>query len=386
LNLNQRWQIIVIWLKYYLNKQVLRKLLQKAFQRPVSRFANRVSSSPDKEVVFSSLSQLLQETKDSKADKGVIVPFDINEAKFIIFSDQHKGAGDLADDFLHATQNYQQALKFYYDNEFRFVNLGDCEELWETTPKTAIEKNRLTLFEEANFLVKDRYYRVFGNHDLEWKYKLQQNLYLKPVFGEKLQVFEAVLLTTEYNGKAFSIFLTHGHQGDKKSDGNAFSKWVVAAIWTPIQRYLEISLDSISDSFELVDQHNIIMYEWSSTQQNNIFISGHTHKPLFASLDHIDRLNKQLQKAEAENNQVAIESLKESLEKRKQEYVGKTLLKTMAHPSYFNSGCCCFGDGDITGIEICDGFIRLIKWHLKDGISTRMVLEESPLFYIFDQL
>jgi hypothetical protein len=58
----------------------------------------------------------------------------------------------------------------------------------------------------------------------------------------------------------------------------------------------------------------------------------------------------------------------------------------MAHPSYFNSGCCCFSDGDVTGIEIADGFIRLIKWETTDQGSIRKVLEESPLDYILDSL
>ncbi len=31
-------------------------------------------------------------------------------------------------------------------------------------------------------------------------------------------------------------------------------------------------------------------------------------------------------------------------------------------PCYFNTGCCSFSDGDITGLEIADGEIRLIKW------------------------
>lgn len=31
-------------------------------------------------------------------------------------------------------------------------------------------------------------------------------------------------------------------------------------------------------------------------------------------------------------------------------------------PWYFNSGCCSYGDGDITGIEIRDGSIWLVRW------------------------
>lgn len=365
---------------------MFRKFLQKIFQKPVTRFAIRVSASPKRNAVFSSLSQLLKDTRNVKSDTGVIIPFDINTGKFIIFSDQHKGAGDLADDFHAAEHNYLTALKYYYENNYQFINLGDCEELWETTPKIAIESNRLTLFEEAKFLLKDRYYRVYGNHDLEWKYLIQQNLYLKPIFGEKLKVYEAVLLETDYKDEKFSIFLSHGHQGDKKSDGNALSKWVVAAIWTPIQRFLELNLDSISDSFELVDKHNVIMNDWSETQKNTIFISGHTHRPVFASLDHIDRLHQQISKAMGENNQVAVQSLEAELKKRETEYKGKEDVKAMVHPTYFNTGCCCFNDGDITGIEICEGFIRLIKWQNKDGKNERLVLEESPLFYVFDKI
>ena len=162
--------------------------------------------------------------------------------------------------------------------------------------------------------------------------------------------------------------------------------WFVAAIWTPIQRFLEVTINTVSDSFELVDKHNIMMYEWSATQQHTVFISGHTHKPVFASLDHIDRLAKQLERAKAMNDTEDIEQINRQLEKRKGEYKGKKIVKTMAHPSYFNTGCCCFNDGDISGIEIEDGFIRLIKWEQEDGVSKRKVLEEAPLYYIFDQL
>ena len=48
-------------------------------------------------------------------------------------------------------------------------------------------------------------------------------------------------------------------------------------------------------------------------------------------------------------------------------------------PTYFNSGCCCFDDGTITGIEISGGFIRLIKWSLVEGKPERSVAEEESL-------
>jgi predicted phosphodiesterase len=365
----------------------VRKFLQNVLRKPISRLADRLSSSPRKKDVFNSLTALLTDISAHKGDRGLVIPFDCEKDKFIIVSDQHKGGRDLADDFMGAEKNYLAALEYYFDNGYSLVNLGDCEELWENTPKVVMEKNQASMREEARFQEGGRYFRVFGNHDLEWKYLIQQNLYLKPVFGSALKIYEGILLRISHKKEDFHIFLSHGHQGDQRSDGNAFSMWFVAAIWTPIQRFLEVTINTISDSFELVDKHNIMMYEWSATQPNTVFISGHTHKPVFASLDHIDRLARQLEKAKEMNDAQAVALITHQLEKRKIEYAGKKIVKTMAHPSYFNTGCCCFNDGDITGIELEDGFIRLIKWEEeKDGLIKRKVLEEAPLYYIFDQL
>jgi predicted phosphodiesterase len=365
----------------------VRKLLQRLLQKPVARLADRVSSSPKKELVFASLDKLLEEITTKKNEKeGLVIPLDINSGRFIIFSDQHKGTRDEADDFRLAEKNYSNALQYYFENGFNFINLGDCEELWENTPDAVMKVNKGVLQTEAGYLTQQRYYRIFGNHDLEWKYPIQQNLYLDKVFGNALKVYEGLVLQTQYSGKTWSIFLTHGHQGDQRSDGNGFSKWVVAAIWTPIQRFLEISTNSLSDSFGLVDAHNIIMHEWSATQQQLILIAGHTHKPVFASLDHIDRLAHQLEQAKQAGNQALIQKTSAELEARRKEYEGKQFVKSDALPSYFNSGCCCFEDGDITGIEIEDGYIRLIKWKGATGGSAREVLEESQLEYILDQL
>ncbi|MBS1566094.1 MAG: metallophosphoesterase [Bacteroidetes bacterium] len=366
---------------------MLRSFLQRLLRKPVARLADRISSAPKKEQVFASLGKLLDDIVKGDEKTGLLLPFDIDKGRIIILSDQHKGTRDEADDFRLAEQNYLQALHYYDERNFIFVNLGDCEELWENTPDNVMKTNKAVLEKEAAFLEQKRYYRIFGNHDLEWKYPLQQTLYLDKVFGKALQVYEGLVLQMQYNNKTWQVFLTHGHQGDQRSDGNAFSKWVVAAIWTPIQRYLEVSTNSLSDSFGLVDTHNIIMHEWSATRPQMLLVAGHTHKPVFASLDHIDRLTHQLEAARLANNTALADKTQKELEARQREYAGKQFVKSDALPSYFNSGCCCFDDGDITGIELEDGYIRLIKWETSDnGQINRIVLEESSLQYIFDHL
>lgn len=365
---------------------ILRKILKKIFSRPILWAANRFTSSPHRKAVFDSLSDLLFRITTKTTD-GKMIPF-TNADKFIIVSDQHKGGDDFADDFRLSRTNYLAALDHYFNHGYTLFNLGDCEELWENTEQHAIEKNREAMLKEAAFCAVGRYYRTYGNHDLNWKFSFPRNLYLKPIFGDKLDVCEGFVLTTTYLDQEYKILLTHGHQGDTRSDGNRFSTWFVAAIWTPIQRFLQISINTISDSYALVDKHNRIMYEWSSEQTRLILVTGHTHKPVFASLDHIERLESAIEKATADQNDELLLKLTAELEKRKFEYAGKAVSKVEVNPSYFNSGCCCFSDGDITAIEIDHGEIRLVKWEQETSETepVRKVLESTKLEYIFDAL
>jgi hypothetical protein len=121
------------------------------------------------------------------------------------------------------------------------------------------------------------------------------------------------------------------------------------------------------------------MYDWSAAQKNLFLITGHTHQPVFESLTHIERLYRQLLFARDVHDQKMSEALQKEIQIRKFEYehVSKDYLNLK--PSYFNSGCCCFSDGDITGIDIEGDCLRLIKWHLSEGKPARIILEESPL-------
>ena len=134
----------------------MKKLLRKIFRKPVIWLADRISSRPDSKSVFSSLSQLQQDILKGKLDKGPLLSCLPEKASYVIFSDQHKGAKDAADDFMGAENNYMAALDWYYSNGYTLINLGDCEELWENTPGAVVERNRLSLLEEAKFLQQER--------------------------------------------------------------------------------------------------------------------------------------------------------------------------------------------------------------------------------------
>jgi hypothetical protein len=48
-------------------------------------------------------------------------------------------------------------------------------------------------------------------------------------------------------------------------------------------------------------------------------------------------------------------------------------------PSYFNAGCCCFPDGSITGLELSEGEMRLVRWDTVDGQPARRLLATAPV-------
>ena len=357
----------------------MRKLLRRLLLKPLLSLSNKYSSRPDRERIFDALSNLLSRILHEEKKKGLLIPFDIHTGKFIIFSDQHKGKRDGADDFMLCEPNYLAALDYYNDKGFHYIALGDCEELWENT-WLAVKKQQQPSFEkEKKFIPSNAFIKIFGNHDLFWDNDPFAAMQLKEVYGTNVPIYEGVVLQTVINNRTINIFCTHGHQGDEISDGNWFSKFFVAKIWGPLQSYLEINPNTPAYDAHLKTLHNSIMYEWSAQQEDVFLITGHTHQPAFESLTHIERLYRQFLFAKKMNDEGMATTLEKEIELRKFEYTNISEDYLKLKPTYFNSGCCCFSDGDITGIEIEENCFRLIKWHAKDGVPQRIILEESPI-------
>lgn len=357
----------------------MRRFLQKLLNKPVVRLADRLSSRPDKKRVDKALSKLYQNIISRPGKKGLVIPFDLLTGRFIILSDQHKGARDGMDVFARAEKNYLAALDHYNREQFFYINLGDSEELWENLFLTVKKHNKATFEKEKLFLDRNAFMKIFGNHDLYWGNDPLAPISLMQVYGQAVKVYEGIVLQATVNQKPLAIYMTHGHQGDLQSDGNWFSKWFVSDIWGPLQAYLRINPNTPANNNQLKTAHNSIMYEWSSKREGLLLITGHTHQPVFRSLTHLEKLYSDLDAARKANNPELMHDLQRQIGKQ---YAKGEIIPDFAayKPNYFNSGCCCFDDGDITGIEISDGHIRLIKWeYIRHGESTRIVLEECLL-------
>jgi UDP-2,3-diacylglucosamine pyrophosphatase LpxH len=364
----------------------MRKFFQWLLLKPVIWGTKKFSSKPEHDRIFKALSRLYRNITRDPGKKGLIIPFELQSGKFIIFSDQHKGARDGADDFAIAEPNYLAALDYYNKNNFTFISLGDSEELWENTLAQVKKYNTATFEAEKKFIERKAFIKIFGNHDLFWQNDPFALLQLKSVYGTDVKIYEGLILPVCIGDQTLNIYCTHGHQGDAQSDGNWFSKFFVARIWGPLQGYLRINPNTPAYNNEEKTLHNDIMYKWSAQFNDILLITGHTHQPVFESLTLLEKLYWQMQMAKRDHNENEIKKLQEEIRKREKEFSSVSVDYLTMKPSYFNSGCCCFSDGDITGLEIENGYIRLIKWKKENELSSRAVLDEVLLQEIFKQL
>jgi predicted phosphodiesterase len=361
--------------------QTVRAILQRVLTKPVTWLANRFSSAPKQEAVFASLTELYQQlssaSKKNTADLSVI---EATAQPIILLSDQHKGKRNGADDFASNESSYLAALAYYNSHEFTYINLGDCEELWENNIFSTLKHNKATFEAEKAFVKRAAFVKVYGNHDSFWRYDPLASQYLKQMYGQSIPVVGGTLLQfTNAANTPLHIMCTHGHQGDASSDGNWLSAAFVTYIWGPLQSFLRINTNTPAASKMLKSLHNSMMYQWSSRQPGLALITGHTHQPVFASLTHLERLLLQRQLAAANGDNETLRQLDKEIPKRRQEYDYVQLDFANLRPGYFNTGCCCFSDGNITGIEIHEGEIRLIKWEMQHQQAIRTVLEKMSL-------
>ncbi len=364
---------------------MVQALCRFLFRRPILFLMSLFSARPKERKVHSRLSALYQKISAADCDEGLTLTLEPDH-KFVIISDLHKGNGNGADDFMESKQNYINALNYYYENGFTLIALGDIEELWENNISEVVATHNDTILLERKFVAENRLFKLFGNHDLYWHTNVESKGWLEKMYGTVLPIYEALRLKYESEKGTIHFYLTHGHQGDGTSDGSKFSEWFVANIWSKLQAYLDLKTNNPSKDYLLRNHHNKLMYKWSELQTALVLITGHTHKPVFESMSHIERLNKELEQAYTANNYRRIDYLEGELSKRKAEYVQNEPY-SLKKPSYFNAGCCCYSDGDMTVLELVNGEIQLVKWmSINNNGDTRIVHEHIELNSLCEKL
>lgn len=269
-----------------------------------------------------------------------------DDSKFILFSDCHRGDNSFADDFANNRNIYFHALKHYYNEDFQYCELGDGDELWENITFQSIffaHKNVYMLMKQ--FHDEERLHMIWGNHDMVYRNQnyidKHLNTYFDPKTGENKDLFcdityhEGIVL--EHEDSKQQLFLTHGHQADWWN--YTFWKWsrfLVRILWKPLNVMGIADPTSPAKNYKELIKIERRIKKWISKNNNLMTIVGHTHRPRFPQPNEIP---------------------------------------------FFNDGSCVH-PRSITGIEIENGSISLIKWHIdssEDG-SLKIVrtLLEGP--------
>jgi hypothetical protein len=314
---------------------------------------------------------------------------DLDSARLIIFSDLHKGSRDGADDFRRSERAYGAALGYYLEEGYALVTLGDVEELWKYRPNDVIAAYSHSLELEGEFHRQGRYMRFWGNHDDLWRHPDAVSKRLGR-FYPGITVREALRLRVTSAGQELGlVFLVHGHQGTADSDRfRWFSKPVVRYFWRPLQRRFGFSATTPAMDWSLRQRHEEAMFLWArSHPAKPLMIAGHTHRPIFGTsrpptpeLRPVGEIQRDLRAAVAESgSRDRIAALRAELEWAEADERRAEPPIPIRPPCYFNTGCCCFPDGDVTGIELARGKIRLVRWPTDDEKPAAKVLVEDDL-------
>src|SRR6056297_135546 len=273
------------------------------------------------------------------------IPCDEN-SKFILFSDCHRGDNSFADEFANNRNISFHALSHYLKEGFDYCELGDGDELWENLNFESVFEAHKNVFKLLRkFHLEKRLHMIWGNHDMVYKDKdyVDKHLssYFEPIDDTDKELFEGITyneaIVLEHNLTGQELFLTHGHQADWWN--YTFWRWgrfLVRVLWKPLQVWGIADPTSPAKNYtELIKLERRIK-KWIVINNFLVTIVGHTHRPRFPEPGAIP---------------------------------------------FFNDGSCVH-PRSITGIEIENGQISLIKWQIEtdeDGtLKVVRVLLEGP--------
>ncbi len=268
-----------------------------------------------------------------------IVQFN-SKSKFIIMSDCHRGKGNIGDNFQPNQPVYIGALEYYYDNGFTYIELGDGDELWENKCLKPIIEAHNDVFELlSRFYNNDRLYMLYGNHDAAkqknsylksncYSYYCDSALCQKPLFPG-IEIPEGMILQDSKTKN--QILLIHGHQVSFLNDTLwPLTRFFVRHVWKPLESVGFLAPAGPSWPREKAEKAERKLSSFAK-QEKIMMIAGHTHHPVFAK-------------------------------------PGNT--------PYFNDGS-CVNPGGVTGVEIENGMISLVKWYVSSRKDRTMYIERE---------
>ena len=316
--------------------------------------------------------------------------------KYAVMSDVHLGDGGQADNFHPNEQVLATSLKYYHDNNYSLILLGDIEELWQFDLEKILAYYESSIYRLIRAFPPGHVHRVFGNHDIDWGAPPD------PILSEppKSQGAPEGLKLTDKAGQP-CVFLVHGHQGTAESDKYAWISRFAARALVPVEWIgrlmgIEDAANPSSPDSQVPNNFEAIRYLWAK-KKRLLLICGHSHRAMFASKpwsaylrEQIARLNAQIQATPSvpETEKLYAELILRNDQLREERARGRDVepLDAQPKPCYFNTGCCVYTKGP-TCIEMESGRIRLVKWtKLPTGEGRRDVFQEGSIADFLEEL
>lgn len=259
--------------------------------------------------------------------KAPIKHFD-KHSKFIFFSDIHRGDDSISDEFTRNQTLMLCALKYYFNEGYTYIEVGDGDELWEYKHFKYILAAHTDIFTMLKAFFDDhRLIMLYGNHNIFLKdhnYVAKHYYYFYDQYKDEvskllngLEPLEALILRHKKTGQ--KILILHGHQGDLLNDQLwPINMFFLRYFWHFIH---VVGFKSPSSPARNHHKRHKIEKKYNKWIKANkvMLICGHSHRSKFPKKGHLP---------------------------------------------YFNTGCCTHSKG-LSGIEILNDQIMTVQWRME---------------------
>ncbi|WP_052462518.1 metallophosphoesterase [Nigerium massiliense] len=273
-------------------------------------------------------------------ETATVIDFD-DDSKFVFFSDTHRGDGSKSDEFARNKNLFNAALAHYDAEGFALVEAGDNDDLWEFKYRHILRANPQTFEQLRRLFLQGRYYRLYGNHDLDLRDPAVVKESLSRWYDQftdswhdlmpGLVVHQALLFRHRETNQ--EILTVHGHQGDFSNDQNwRMTRLSFRLFWRYLHAFGFNSPSSpVRNSFK---RHKVERNFAKWIRDNRVpLICGHTHRERFPRRHDLP---------------------------------------------YFNTGAGTFPDS-ITCLEISGGTIALVRWRVEPDSAGYLHVARSVM-------